>query len=267
MTSERRLAKLETSLSPTQLVLRWLAEAHAYGSLEAYVGSLLDVPADQQPIDRLCREASDGARARLRGKPAEQVRKAVNSALRETVFRFELELRIYVTTRELLDREALIDAALSAHVSLATSEEAADTDHLARLRDLLVCRVGELHAAEEARAIAERRYLDGHGALFPDVATAWQEQARAQRGSLRWQFAWPSSMACRLHWLPTLMRPQCGRPSLSRIWSRDGRVASELTAFRSSTVVWPSRPPMTENFSLSLAYWVTTLAAETGSGP
>jgi len=148
MTAERRLAKIEESLSPSQLVLRWLAEAHAYGSLEAYVGSLLDLHADQQPTDRLCREAYEGVHARLRGKPAEQVRRAVNSALRETVFRFELVLRIYVVTRELLDREALIDAALSAHASLATSEEPRDVDRLTQLRDLLLIRVDELHGAQ-----------------------------------------------------------------------------------------------------------------------
>ena len=179
MTSERRLAKLETSLSPTQLVLRWLAEAHAYGTLEAYVGSILDLPGDQQPIDRLCREANEGVRTRLRGKPAGEIRKAVNPALRETVFRFELVLRIYVTTRELLDREALIDTALSAHVALATSEEAGDTDRLATLRDLLLFRVGELHAAADARTSVEQRYLDGHAALFPDVVVAWAEQVRS----------------------------------------------------------------------------------------
>jgi len=179
MTAERRLAKIEEGLSPTQLVLRWLAEAHAHGSLEAYVGSLLDLPADQQPIDRLCREAYEGARAQLRGKPAEQVRRAVNSALRETVFRFELVLRIYVVTRELLDREALIDAALSAHVALATSEETRDVDRLAQLRDLLLVRVDELHATQEARTAVEERYLDGHASLFPDVVGTWEEQVHS----------------------------------------------------------------------------------------
>lgn len=33
-----------------------------------------------------------------------------------------------------------------------------------------------MHAAQEARAIAEVSYLDGHDALFPDVAAAWGEQ-------------------------------------------------------------------------------------------
>jgi hypothetical protein len=130
MTAERRLAKLEEALSPTQLVLRWLAEAHAYGSLEAYVGSLLDLPAEQQPIDRLCREAYDGSRARLRGKLAEQIRQAVNSALRETVFRFELVMRINVTTHELLDRETLIHTIFTSQLAMLASD-----DRRERLRD------------------------------------------------------------------------------------------------------------------------------------
>lgn len=185
MTLERRLARIEGSLSPTQLVLHWLAEAHACGSLEAYVRSILDLPGDRQPLDRLCREADEGARARLRGKPAERVRAAVRSDLRETVFRYLLVLRIYETTRDLLDREALIDAALSAHISLLTTEGRAerqcDTTYAGRLatyRDLLTFRVGELRALEEARTIVESRYLDGHAAFFPDVAATWDEQLK-----------------------------------------------------------------------------------------
>ena len=46
------------------------------------------------------------------------------------------------------------------------------------LSHLLVIRVGELRAAQEARSIIEGRYLDGQGALFPDVATAWHEQVK-----------------------------------------------------------------------------------------
>lgn len=185
MTLERRLARLKDSLSPTQLVLRWLAEAHACGSLEAYVRSILDLPGDRQPLDRLCREAYEGARARLRGKPAEQVRAAVRSDLRETVFRYELVLRIYKTTRDLLDREALIDAALSAHIGLLTTEGRAelqrDPTYAARFaayRDLLAFRISELRALEEARTIVESRHLDGHRAFFPDVAAAWEEQLK-----------------------------------------------------------------------------------------
>ena len=118
----------------------------------------------------------------MRGKRPEIVNAAVRDALRETVFRFELVMRIYVMAHELIDREALIDAALSAHVSLLTFEEprpARYPEHLGRLRDLLASRVSELRAVGEARSIVEERYLDGHGALFPDVAAAWDEQVKS----------------------------------------------------------------------------------------
>ena len=39
--------------------------------------------------------------------------------------------------------------------------------------------MSELRAAQAARSIVEGRYLDGHGALFPDAAQAWTEQIRS----------------------------------------------------------------------------------------
>jgi hypothetical protein len=185
VTLARRVTALETSLSPTQLVLRWLDEAHAFGDLESYVRSQLAEPSAEGPLDRLAREAASGARASLRGKRPEIVEAAIRSALRETVFRFDLVLRILVTTHDLLDREGLIQAALSAHVALLTTEGRAtrrrDTTYLERfatLRGLLLFRLAELRAAQEARSAVEARFLAGHTALFPDAVTAWDEQLR-----------------------------------------------------------------------------------------
>jgi hypothetical protein len=183
VTLSRRVAAIETSLSPTQLVLRWLAEAHAYGDVPAYVASLLTQDPPVAPLDRLVREADHGARTARRGKRPEFVKAAVRTALRETVFRFELVMRINVTAHELLDREGLIDAALSANLSLTFGEDERRDDpkrleHLARLRDLIVFRVSELRAAADARTVVTERYLDGHGALFPVVAAAWEEQVK-----------------------------------------------------------------------------------------
>lgn len=186
MTLSRRVAALETSLSPTALVLRWVAEAHSFGDIESYVRSLLIEPSREGPLDRLAREAAQGAKTSMRGKRPELTSAAVRSALRETLFRFELVLRINVTAQELLDREVLIDAALSARLALLTSENEktrrADPTYLGRFatyRDLLAFRVGELHATQEARTIAQVQYLDGHAALFPDVAEAWAEQVKS----------------------------------------------------------------------------------------
>ena len=91
-----------------------------------------------------------------------------------------------MTTHELLEREALIDAALSAHVALLTGEGRAahrrDTtypDRFATLRGLLLFRMAELRAAQEAREAVEARYLAGHTALFPDAVEAWDAQVKS----------------------------------------------------------------------------------------
>jgi len=179
MTLKRRLDAVETSLSPTQLVLRWLAEAHAFGDIPAYVASLLNQDPPVAPLDRLAREAVQWARTAVRGKRPELVEPAVRTALRETLFRYELVMRINVVAHDLVDREGLIDAALSAQVALVTSQERGepkDIGWLGQLRDLLVSRVSELRAVQEARSLVEERYLDGHDALFPDLTRAWDEQ-------------------------------------------------------------------------------------------
>ena len=185
MTLTRRITAIETSLTPTQLILRWLDEAHAFGDLESYVRSHLVEPSSEGPLDQLAREAARGARASLRGKRPEIVDAADRTALRETVFRFDLVMRILVTTHELLEREGLIEAALSAHIALLTTEGRAerrrDTTYLERfatLRGLLLFRLAELRAVREARSAVEERYLAGHMALFPDAVKAWDEQAR-----------------------------------------------------------------------------------------
>ena len=183
MTLGRRLAKIDETLSPTQLVLRWIAEAHAFGDLELYVADLLAHDPPVAPLDRLAREAVHGAQAAMRGKRPELVNAAVRSALRETIFRFELVMRINVTTHELLDREELIAALLASRLAMLLGEErkqrVADDSHLRRLelcRRLTLLRVNELLASQEARSSVESRYLDGHATLFPDIAAAFKSQ-------------------------------------------------------------------------------------------
>jgi hypothetical protein len=120
----------------------------------------------QQPIDRLCRDADAGVRASLRGKRPEVIDAAARNALRETVFRFELVLRIYVAAHELLDRETLLEALFASQLALLVRDERkqslADESHLGRLRrcrDLTALQVRELLATQAAR-VADRRHWD-----------------------------------------------------------------------------------------------------------
>ncbi|HEY5472327.1 MAG TPA: hypothetical protein VIK32_03950, partial [Candidatus Limnocylindrales bacterium] len=63
MTAERRLRAVEASLSPTQLVLRWLDEAHAHDSFVAYSRAIYALGPGALPLDRLVREARGCAEA------------------------------------------------------------------------------------------------------------------------------------------------------------------------------------------------------------
>ncbi|MGD0863766.1 MAG: hypothetical protein ABSA21_13595 [Candidatus Limnocylindrales bacterium] len=185
MTLKRRLEGVEASLSPTQLVLRWLAEAHRFGDLVPYVNALLTQDPPVAPLDRLAREAVRGARSGTRGRRPEVIDAAVQSALRETVFRFELVMKINVAAHELLDREELISALFASQLAMLLREDGGkghpDDSHLSRLelcRRLTLVRVNELLASREARTSVEARYLDGHPALFPDIAAAFEGQLR-----------------------------------------------------------------------------------------
>jgi hypothetical protein len=188
VTAERRLAKVEGALTPTQRVLAWLDEAHTHGTLSAYVDSLLDKSPDDFPINRLANDAATATRAALRGKPAETVGTAVRNAVRATVFRFHLVLRINVVTHETIDRETLMHAAFAGQLALLASQDRPErlTDEgylrrLAQVRDITGSRVDGWLALQDARSMAEERYLEGRVAVFPDTA---QDEAERLHSSM-----------------------------------------------------------------------------------
>ena len=180
-TVERRLATVEASMTPTQVALRWLEEAHRYDDFVSYTRSLLEAGPAGFPMDRLAHEAEDNARTQGRGKPRDELTTAVNRAIVETIFRAQLVLRINEVSQTLLDREGLVQAALSAHLGLVVDRPAdgVEAKHLlglGQIRGLLLGRVAELHAYETARTRVETRYLDGVAADFPAARRAWAEQ-------------------------------------------------------------------------------------------
>jgi hypothetical protein len=179
-TAGRRLDKVEASLSPTALVLRWLAEAHAYDDFTTYTRSVVEAEPPVFPLDRLAHEAETSARQQARGLAREEAHAAVRKAIVETVFRVQLVLRICILVQEFLDREGLIQAALSAYLALAIDADDRHSERatlpILRFRDLLIGRVNELHALEAARLEVESRYLDGVVALFPAGQRAWDAQ-------------------------------------------------------------------------------------------
>jgi hypothetical protein len=184
VTAERRLARLESALSPTELVLRWLDEAHAHDSFVEYSRATYALGPAALPLDRLVREARAAAEAASRRGSREKRDETTRAAIRQTVFLFHLVLQAIVLAEAALDRDALICTALSAHLGLVMADDG-DPGHsifhsraegLAALRGGAVARASELRALETARVRVEARYLGGHPALFPATARSWTEQ-------------------------------------------------------------------------------------------
>jgi hypothetical protein len=184
VTAERRLARVETSLSPTELVLRWLNEAHGHDSFVAYSRAIYALGPGALPLDRLVREARDAAEAASRRGSREKRDETIRAAIRQAVFLFHLVLQSIVLAEAALDREALMCTALSAHLGLIMVDDReaghsvfrSRAEGLTALRCGAVARASELRALETARVRVEARYLGGHPALFPATARSWVEQ-------------------------------------------------------------------------------------------
>jgi len=186
--AERRLAKLEGALSPKAATLLWLEEAHQFRSLPAYVDWLIDQPISAAPLERVPEQARAAVVEALRGQPREAVREASRGAIRDAIFLVELVITLNRATQETLETEGLRYAALFWEMQALTAAaelERANRSHQDAPPGRSVAEpwttwcgasaslVLGLYVAEEARLALERRYLDGHPALFPEAVEDW----------------------------------------------------------------------------------------------
>jgi hypothetical protein len=188
VTAERRLAKLEGALSPKAATLLWLTEAHQFGSLPAYVDWLIDQPISAAPLERVPAQARAAAVEAMRGQPLEVAREAGHQATRDATFLVELVLRLNSAATETIRIEELRYAALfwemraiSAEAQLARRNRSRADRSASSLVErwhawctASAALLTGLYAAQEARALLERRYLDSHPALFPDAIADWE---------------------------------------------------------------------------------------------
>jgi hypothetical protein len=124
----------------------------------------------------------------MRGQPREAVKEAAHQAVRDAIFLVELVLRLNGLAEEMTRIEGLRYAvlfwemrAISAEAELARrSRSRAGRERSSLVERWQAWRVTTtglligICAAEEARMLLERRYLDGHPALFPDAIADWQ---------------------------------------------------------------------------------------------
>jgi len=179
VTTERRLARVEASLTPLELIRRWLAEAHGYDDFIPYFDAIYPLGIEGLPLDRLVRDARESAEATHRGGPRDDRSKAAQTAMRQTLFLYQLILRILVLASERLDREELRYAALTAQLGLAMSDESFlgnRAEALMKLGAAAITWATELRALETARTRIETKYFEGTSTLSPATLRRWTEQ-------------------------------------------------------------------------------------------
>ncbi len=185
MTLARRVAKLEAGRTPTEIVLAWLAEAHAYPTLPAYVAAVRDAAADDWPLARIARQVEAAVRASVRGT-APEVWQAVRRAVGDALVLVELVLQANLAAAEVRDVAGLRWALLSKWLGLLAAESELarvtrppDPEHAAQeteeWRAALAVTLSDLYVEAAARASLEQRYLAGRSVLFPALAQAWAD--------------------------------------------------------------------------------------------
>ena len=93
-TAKRRVEKLESGLTPKQAILLWLQEAHAFNGIEEYVRHLKTQPDSAAPLHKLPIQVEEGVKQTLKGKPKEEIDRAVRQAYKDVLFLFFLHQRV-----------------------------------------------------------------------------------------------------------------------------------------------------------------------------
>jgi hypothetical protein len=185
---ERRLARLEGSLSPSDAVLGWLTEAQAYPTLPAYVASLVDGPADVWPLVRIGAAVDTAVRGTLRGKPKNAVWTAVRRAVGDAYFLVELVVGINLAAEEICRVEGLRWALLSqwmrallleaelagVRVDCPPGADGPSVREIDAWRAGLAGSLTTVYADEAARSHIEERYLRGCGVRFSTLVSEWE---------------------------------------------------------------------------------------------
>ena len=197
MALARRLSRAERDLDVKGCILHWLAEAHGFGSMEAYARWTVEQPEPRDPFARLLDRVEAAARKAQRKEPPAVVRRAVKAAHREAMFASYLVVRLNSEAEERLVSLGLAQMALMYWMrELALREALAEHgDEAAWLadaegldgtwnhwREAMTSLLIGLHEAGAARHTLEDRYLSGHLSLFPSTADAWRDLVERSEG-------------------------------------------------------------------------------------
>lgn len=192
MTQERRLDKIENSLTPIQAVILWLQEIQQYRNVVEYVQYLRGQPESAAPITRITRQIDLTVRESMKGRPREVVENAVHQAVRDVCFLIKLHHKVNFKVLENQKAWTLMVALLAEMQNRMLTE--ATFHKVLRDKKIRINRemriwtrkrdqnaidfqvwqgatarfLVELYSFRDTAAFINRHYFDGHIILFPD---------------------------------------------------------------------------------------------------
>jgi hypothetical protein len=187
----RRVAAVETSLGPTELVLHILAEAQTFNSLEDYTRSIIDQPAEAAPLNRIAAGTEATIRASMKGASRDAVDAAVRRAIGDGFFTFLLVLHLNGAALEVARTEGLRASAAfywmgcllggPRETDLSPKDWAEHKKEQARAwhswRAVVAGLLATVMVEDDAREQLEARYLGGQPSMLNDAERAWSSFA------------------------------------------------------------------------------------------
>lgn len=193
MSQDRRLDKLEGSLTAKQAVILWLDEIRQYRNVYNYVQFLRGQPESAAPITRITGQIEHTVREAMKGQQKEIVQQTVRRAVRDVVFLVKLHLQVNIGV--LSDQRAwsltvaflaemqnrlLTEAALrmvlrdrkrlpSRKMQSRDIKSDQKAGEFQLWKNIAETFLGDLYAFLDAVAFISKYYFDGHEILFPDA--------------------------------------------------------------------------------------------------
>jgi hypothetical protein len=180
MLKQKRLIRIEASLTPKQAVLLWLRQEYQGKTSQEYVQWLVRRPAGAAPRCRVERLVVDAIRVAMKGQEPYRINQAVRQGQMQTDF---LILLVNRTNSVILDESRcgwlqialLYERIRSAKVS--DDEEKAVNEWAASLRNFAIERLSLQVASEMIRD----RYFDGECILLKDTVEDLEQQIEMVR--------------------------------------------------------------------------------------
>jgi hypothetical protein len=177
LTKQKRLIRIEASLTPKQAVRLWLRQEHQGKTSDEYLRWMMQRPPSAAPRSRVGRQVVDAIQAAMRGQQPAQVHQAVRQGQMHTDF---LILLVNRTNWVILDDSrcrwlqiALLHERLR-NVALSDDEGKAVNEWAVRLREFAI----EMFSLQAASELIRGQYFDGECILLKDAIEDLEQQTK-----------------------------------------------------------------------------------------